>query len=124
MSDENLTSLSVFASAFGVAAFAGLATLLRFAKKLSKLSVLSAMLNSGFMGLAISLLWYQNYSEAKNIYGLIGICVLAGLGGGTLTDVFMSLLTGAGIKVTITHERDADGTNQHSDGDDHESTRA
>lgn len=124
MNDENLMSLSVFASAFGVSAFAGLATLLRFSKKLSKLSVLSAMLNAGFMGLAIALLWYQNYSEARNIYGLIGICVIAGMGGGTLTDILISLLSGAGIRVTITHERDLHGTNQHSNGDDDESARA
>lgn len=123
MTDENLISLSVFFSAFGISAFAGLATLLRFSKKLSKLSVLSAMLNSGFMGLAISLLWYQEYTEAENISGLIGVCVVAGMGGGTLTDVLISILSGAGIRVTITHERDGNGTNQHSNGDEHESTR-
>lgn len=108
MLDENIISLSVFASAFGVSACAGLATLLRFSKKLSKLSVSSAMLNSGFMGLAIALIWYQNYREAANIHGLIGVCVLAGMGGSTLTDVLISVLSGAGIKVIINHERDRD----------------
>ncbi|NDC55412.1 MAG: hypothetical protein EBZ69_01055 [Alphaproteobacteria bacterium] len=77
------------------------------------------------MGLAIALLWYQNYSEAKNIHGLIGICVLAGMGGGTLTDIGISILSGAGIKVTITHERTHDGTDEHSNnGGNHESTRS
>ena len=112
-------SLSVFASAFGVSAFAGLATLLRFAKVISKIAVSSAMLNSGFMGLAIALLWYQDYQEAHNIYGLIGICVVAGMGGGTLTDILISILSGAGIRVIISHERDAHGTNEHSNGDNH-----
>jgi len=106
MSDELSTSLGVFVSAFGAAAFAGLATLLRFAKKLSKLAVVSAMLNAGFMGLAIALLWYQNYRKAENVYGLIGVCVLAGMGGSTLTDLLISLLAGSGIKVTIVHERE------------------
>jgi uncharacterized YccA/Bax inhibitor family protein len=115
MIDEFIVSLSVFAAAFGVSAFAGLATLLRFSKKLSKLAIISAMLNAGFMGLAISLIWYQNYREAANIHGLIGICVLAGMGGSTLTDVLISFLSGAGIKVIINHERDRDEHLHHHD---------
>jgi hypothetical protein len=113
MVENELHALSVFCSAFGVAAFAGLATLLRFARKLSKLTVVSAMLNAGFLGLAISLLWYQNYRKAENIYGLIGVCVLAGMGGSTLTDLAICLLSGAGIHVTIKHERD-----RHENADD------
>ena len=113
MGDENLHSLSVLLSAFGASAFAGLATLLRFAKKLSKLAVVSAMLNAGFLGLAIALIWYQNYRNAENVYGLIGICVLAGMGGSTLTDLAISLLAGAGIKVTIVHERDREQEHEH-----------
>jgi hypothetical protein len=109
MIDEYFHSLSVLASAFGVSAFAGLATLLRFAHKFSRLSVISAMLNAGFLGLAIALLWYQNYRNAENVYGLLGICVLAGMGGSTLTDLLISLLSGAGIQVTITHSRQDDG---------------
>ncbi len=122
MVDEFIVSLSVFASAFGVSAFAGLATLLRFSRKLSKLAVVSSMLNAGFMGLAISLIWYENYQKAANIHGLIGICVLAGMGGSTLTDILISLLSGAGIKVIINHERDRDDTHRYGDNDDHEST--
>jgi hypothetical protein len=113
MFDEYMHSLSVFASAFGFSAFAGLATFLRFAKKLSRVAVVSAMLNAGFLGLAIALIWYQNYLKTENVYGLLGICVLAGMGGSTLTDLLISLLSGAGIKVTITHERDRDGDHEH-----------
>jgi hypothetical protein len=113
MSDENLHAIAVFISAFGAAGFAGLATLLRFAKKLSKLNVVSSMLNAGFLGLAIALIWYQNYCRAENVYGLIGICVLAGMGGSTLTDLAISLLSGAGIKVIIHHERDHEELHQH-----------
>lgn len=109
MTEDYLTSLSIFFGAFGVSAFAGLATLLRFAKKLSKLAVVSAMLNAGFLGLAIALIWYRNYRDAGNVHGLIGICVLAGMGGSTITDLLISLLAGAGIKIIVTHERDADG---------------
>lgn len=110
MLDEHMHSLAVFASAFGVSAFAGLATLLRFSRKrIGYSAIISAMLNAGFLGLAIALIWYQNYRKAENVHGLIGICVLAGMGGSTLTDLLISLLAGAGIKVIITHERDAHG---------------
>jgi hypothetical protein len=54
-----------------------------------------------------------NYRKAENVYGLIGICVLAGMGGSTLTDLAISLLSGAGIKVTIVHERDRQGDHEH-----------
>lgn len=115
MPDDLFMSLSIFVSAFGVAAFAGLATLLRFAKKLSKLAVVSAMLNAGFMGLAVALLWYQNYRKAENVYGLMGFCVLAGMGGYTITDILLSLLSGAGIKIIVHHERDVNA--KHGDAD-------
>jgi predicted ATP-dependent endonuclease of OLD family len=47
---------------------------------------------------------------------LIGVCVLAGMGGSTLTDLAISLLSGAGIKVTIVHDRDPSGdiTDEHN----------
>jgi hypothetical protein len=118
MLDEFILSLSVFIASFGVSAFAGLATLLRFSTKLSKLAVVSSMLNSGFLGLAISLIWYRNFSQDSNIHGLIGICVLAGMGGSTLTDVIISLLSGTGIKVIINHERDRDDLHNHGNDDD------
>lgn len=68
------------------------------------------MLNAGFLGLAISLLWYKNFQEDKNIYSLVGICVLSGMGGSTLTDAVISLLGAGGIRVNIIHERE-----QHED---------
>jgi hypothetical protein len=96
----------VFLSAFGVSAFAGMATYLRFSRKISRLGLTSAMLNAGCLGLAISLIWYQHYRKSENVYGLIGICVMAGMGGSTVTDILWSILSGAGIKVTINHEQD------------------
>lgn len=101
----------VFLSAFGVSSFAGLATYLRFSRKMSGIGVASAMLNAGFMGLAISLLWYQHFRNTENVYGLIGICVLAGMGGSAVTDVIWTILTGGGIKVTITHDIDRERPN-------------
>lgn len=94
----------VFLSAFGVSSFAGLATYLRFSRKMTRLGLLSSMLNAGCLGLAIALLWYEHYRNSENIYGLIGICVFAGMSGSAVTDVLWSILSGAGIKVNITHE--------------------
>jgi hypothetical protein len=88
--EELVFSFSIFAASFGCAAFAGLATFLRFTKKITKLRLVSTMLNSGFLGLAIALLWYKNFQEDKNIYSLVGICVLSGMGGSTLTDALLS----------------------------------
>jgi hypothetical protein len=101
---EAVHPIWVFLSAFGVSAFAGLATYLRFSRKMSVVGLVSAMLNAGCLGLAISLLWYQHYRNSENVYGLIGICVLAGMGGSTVTDLAWSILSGAGLRVTITHE--------------------
>lgn len=103
--------LWVFLSAFGVSSFAGLATYLRFSRKMSRLGLLSAMLNAGCLGLAISLLWYQHYRKSENIYGLIGVCVIAGMSGSAVTDILWSILSGSGIKVNITHEHNRSNEN-------------
>jgi hypothetical protein len=76
------------------------------------------MLNAGFTGLAIALIWYQNYCKSENIFGLLGICVLAGMGGSTLTDLLISLFSGAGIHITITHEHDQITTHKDRNNDD------
>lgn len=110
---EHIHALSVFASAFSVSACAGLATLLRFAKKVSKLSVASAILNSGLLGLAIALIWYQNYREEKNVYSLVGFCVLAGMGGSSVTDLIFSVLSGVGVRVLITREETSHEDDAH-----------
>ena len=108
MDAKFIFALMVFVSAFGAAGFAGVGSLLRFGKKLSKLTVFSTLVNSGFLGLAVSLLWYQSYSREDNIYGLMGLCVLAGFGGSALTDVMSTLLTGGAVKIAVTHEHAAE----------------
>lgn len=110
---EHLHALSVFASAFSVSACAGLATLLRFAQKISKLSICGAILNSGLLGLAISLIWYQNYRDEHNVYSLVGFCVLAGMGGSSVTDLVFSVLSGVGVRVLITRDDDPHEDHRH-----------
>src|SRR3982750_2629821 len=94
---DKLNPLTVFISAFGVSSFAGLAALLRAGKQVNKVSVASAILNSGLLGLAIALLWYTKFQD--NIYFLIGICVLAGLGGATMVDFVVQAVKTGGISI-------------------------
>lgn len=91
--------MGVFVSSFLVAAFAGLASLLRTGAKLTTVSVISAILNSGLVGLGISLLWYTKFQD--NVYFLIGICVLAGLGGATTVDMILNSIKAGGFSLKI-----------------------
>ena len=74
-----MNALGLFICSFFLAAFAGLAALLRTGTTLTKMALLSWFLNSGFLGLGICLIWYTRYQN--DVYYLVGICVLAGLGG-------------------------------------------
>jgi hypothetical protein len=96
--------LAVFLSAFGVSAFAGLAALLRPGKSVTFLAVASSMLYSGLMGLAISLIWYKYFCAQDNIYLLIGICVLAGLGGNSFTDFLLYILKKGGVTISVVRD--------------------
>lgn len=92
---DKLNPIYVFLSAFGVSSFAGLAALLRAGKKVNGIAIASAVLNSGMLGLAIALVWFHKFQD--NIYFLIGICVLAGLGGATLVDFVVAAFKSGGI---------------------------
>lgn len=94
---DKLSPLNVFLSAFCVSSFAGLAALLRAGKQVNAVSVISALLNSGFLGLAIALLWYTKFQD--NVYFLIGICVLAGLGGATMVDFIIEAVKHGGLSI-------------------------
>lgn len=105
-SPEAFDPLKVFWSAFGIASFAGLAALLRSGKKLTWLAVFAAMLNAGLIGLAICLLWYTKFRSEDNIYFLIGVCALAGLGGTTVIDFVIQLCKKGGVSITITPSKE------------------
>ncbi len=100
----------VFVSSFGLASCAGLASLLRSERSLSALKVASAMLNSGLLGLGLSLLWYERFRD--NIYALVGATVLAGMGGapfvefvlGLLRNTLMKFLAGVGVREVLGSE--------------------
>lgn len=89
----------VFVASFGVAACAGLAALLRTNAEITWKSAVSAVLNSGILGLGISLLWYTKYQD--NIYFLVGICVIAGLGGATTIDFILDAVKKGGFSIKM-----------------------
>ena len=78
--------VGIFAGAFAVSALAGLAALLRSdAVVITRKSVAAYTLNAGVLGLGLCMLWYARFHD--NVYSLIGVCVLAGLGGMATIDV-------------------------------------
>jgi len=84
------SAIAIFVAAFFVSGLSGIASLLRSGKEVKKITIITASLNSGLLGLAISLLWYQKFQE--NIYELMGICVMSGLGGAASLDFILNFL--------------------------------
>lgn len=100
MSDR-LTPIQVFLSCFTIASLAGLAALLRSDKPLTWRMIIAAMLYSGIFGLMIGLCWYNYFGGSDNLYFLIGVSGLAGLGGTSLLDfVVQGISKGFNIKIT------------------------
>jgi hypothetical protein len=97
----------IFIAAFGLSACASLAALLRSGKPLHRLSVTISVLNSGFLGLGFSLLWYTSFQE--NIYALLGVCVLSGLGGMTTVEFAMKVFRNGGFNISF-GKRETDDT--------------
>ncbi len=89
---EKLEPLQVFLSALALSSFGGLAALLRGNQPLSARLVIAAIAYSGLAGLTIALLWYNYFSDQGNIYFLLGVSALAGVGGTTVIDFMMQML--------------------------------
>lgn len=98
---DKLTPLEVFVSCFSISSLAGLASLLRSGKALTWRLVVATLLYSGIFGLVIGLLWFNYFGGQNNIFFLIGVSGLAGLGGTTLLDfIVQGLANGFNIKIT------------------------
>lgn len=92
----------VFAACFGVSSVSGLAALLRSGQPLTVRSVISAFLYSGMSGLVIGLLWYNVFSTRTNVFFLIGVSGLAGIGSVSIIDFITQLITGNfGINISF-----------------------
>lgn len=80
--------VGIFSAAFLLSALAGVAALLRSRSRITPKSVATSSLNSGLMGLGVSLVWYQ---KSEDVYFLIGLCVLVGLGGQPTFDFVLAV---------------------------------
>lgn len=108
MSEKLLTPIQILMACFSIASAAGIASLLRSNKPLTSRVVVAAGLYSGLFGLVIGLIWF-NYFAPTNTTFLVGVSGLAGLGGVSLVDVAVQLLTrGANITVKIDQDVNLD----------------
>lgn len=95
----DINSIWVFIAAFLVSALAGLAAFLRSPAKVTFRPLLTYFLNSGLLGLGISLLWFMKFRD--NLFFLIGICVISGLGGVTFVEYILLLFKQGGFSISI-----------------------
>lgn len=75
----------------GVSSLAGLAALLRSRRKLSPRVVFSSLLSSIVSGVIVYLLTVERFEDAASFH--LGICALAGAGGGTTMDLLLAMST-------------------------------
>lgn len=94
--------IGVFISAFALSSFAGLAALLRGGAKLTWVSVIAAMLNSGLLGTVIVMIWYTQFVD--NIFCLLGGAILCGMGGMTAVDFIITAIKKSGLNVTFSKD--------------------
>jgi hypothetical protein len=97
---DNLNPIHVFIACFSLASVAGISSLVRSGKELTVRTILAAGCYSGLLGLVIGLLWY-NYFAPANIFFLIGVSCLAGLGGVSLIDVIVQVIARGGVNILI-----------------------
>lgn len=106
--------LHVLAAGFALSSLGGLAALLRSQKQLTVRNVVSAMLWSGLTGLLIALTWYNYFNDQGNIYFLLAVSGLAGIGGTTVVDLAMQVCKAGGVNIVITPKADENGKKGHS----------
>lgn len=91
--------IALFVAAFLLAAFAGMASLLRSPDAITFRSAASSFLNSGLAGLAVAMIFFYNFHE--NMYALIGLCLVIGLGGVTMVDFLIHLFKKGGFSIKL-----------------------
>lgn len=114
---DNLSPFQAFISAFSVSSLAGLAAYLRSSRQLTVRGTISAMLNSGLLGLAIVFCWYTYFNDRNNIWFMLGVSLLAGLGGISVLDFILQVVKRGGLDIHIsTQESDDTGDTNSSRG--------
>lgn len=96
MDPQQMEPTTLFGGIVAASSLAGLGALLRSGRTLTTRAVASSLINSGILGGIVALAQYKVYAGEKNLYLLIAISVLAGLGGTNLLEFIM-----AGFRRTI-----------------------
>lgn len=76
---------------FCFASIGGLAALLRSGQRITWKQTISALLNSGMMGLIVATILWKRFA-GEDLYLLVGVSVMAGFGGSTIIDFAMRVL--------------------------------
>lgn len=105
--DGTVSPIGVFIAAFAASATSGIAAYLRSNKSITILALITAGLNSGLLGLAIALLWFQKFQD--NIYFLVGICVITGLTGAAGLDFILTAVQKGGLHINFAGDKDDKG---------------
>ena len=109
MDDHKFDPNHVLAAAFTISSLGGLAALLRSKQKLTWRTVIAAVLWSGISGLLIALAWFNYFNDQGNIYFLLFVSGLAGIGGTTVVDLVIQLFKAGGVNITISPKHKDDG---------------
>ena len=107
MDGSTISPFGVFAAALAASATAGIAAYLRSNKPVTKLALITAALNSGLLGLAISLLLIDKMKGTP--FFLIGVCVITGLSGAAGLDLVLTAIQKGGFQIKFGTKEDADG---------------
>ena len=99
---DRLSPLQALVAAFSISSFGGLAALLRSDKPITWRAAIAAVMYSGMMGLVIALLWYNFFDGKGNVFFLLGVSGLAGIGGTTAIDFLIQVIKKGGVQITIT----------------------
>jgi hypothetical protein len=91
--------VAIFALAFFTSMLSGIAAFLRSKQPATPIAIITAGMNSGFLGLGISLSFYSKFKD--NITVLLGFCVLTGLSGASGLDFILTTFQKGGIKISL-----------------------
>ena len=82
----------MFAVAFLLAAAGGFAWFLRGQKSMEVRAVVSALLNSGLLGLATAMIWFGWSTTGNDVWLILGTVTLSSLGGLSMVRFALGLL--------------------------------
>lgn len=113
---DKLDPVTLAIAATVVGALAGVGALLRSTKELTARALLSAAINSGALGGGLAMLLFSYFKD--NTWFLLGLCLLAGLGGMTLVGFILTLFRQGGVNVDVKINK------KHRDEEDSDDTEA